>query len=193
MFFLYDSRKCKEDEFTCPDGICILNDYRCDGEADCRDGSDEAKCRESRELFSNCMWTYEFWNMKWWMTWAPNTRYCVSQKYFRRFIAARIISSARHPGALRSSIGATVMMIVGTRAMKKIVQTPLNHVPLIISGTFYTTSQTILIQNNFPNKILPLLPSKQLQFYIFHKEYSNCWSILDFLIEKCVWKKKLKI
>ena len=33
---------CREDQFTCADGQCIPGMWSCDGDTDCRDGSDEA-------------------------------------------------------------------------------------------------------------------------------------------------------
>ena len=35
---------CTHDEFRCDYGGCIPKRYRCDGEDDCDDGSDEANC-----------------------------------------------------------------------------------------------------------------------------------------------------
>ncbi|GFT68034.1 hypothetical protein NPIL_358801, partial [Nephila pilipes] len=35
---------CKKDQFTCTEGECISSLWRCDGESDCADGSDEANC-----------------------------------------------------------------------------------------------------------------------------------------------------
>ena len=35
---------CGVDQSTCRDGQCIPRDYRCDGDLDCRDGSDEYNC-----------------------------------------------------------------------------------------------------------------------------------------------------
>ncbi|XP_044138378.1 basement membrane-specific heparan sulfate proteoglycan core protein isoform X4 [Bufo gargarizans] len=37
-------RPCKREEARCPNGQCIPRDYLCDGERDCRDGSDELNC-----------------------------------------------------------------------------------------------------------------------------------------------------
>ena len=34
-----------KNEFTCKNGECIDNRYRCDGEVDCEDDSDEHNCR----------------------------------------------------------------------------------------------------------------------------------------------------
>ncbi|XP_072011491.1 basement membrane-specific heparan sulfate proteoglycan core protein isoform X5 [Engystomops pustulosus] len=37
-------RVCRREEARCPNGQCIPRDYLCDGERDCRDGSDELNC-----------------------------------------------------------------------------------------------------------------------------------------------------
>ena len=37
--------QCKPDEwFKCNDGFCVPKDWRCDGEPDCMDGSEEIGC-----------------------------------------------------------------------------------------------------------------------------------------------------
>ena len=38
--------KCKSNEFMCEDGECVDGRYKCDGQIDCFDESDEANCRE---------------------------------------------------------------------------------------------------------------------------------------------------
>ncbi|GAA6067479.1 basement membrane-specific heparan sulfate proteoglycan core protein isoform X1 [Tachysurus ichikawai] len=35
---------CRADQFTCQNGQCVSQDYVCDGDTDCSDGSDEQKC-----------------------------------------------------------------------------------------------------------------------------------------------------
>ena len=35
---------CETDHFKCGNGRCIRNTYRCDGDDDCKDNSDEEKC-----------------------------------------------------------------------------------------------------------------------------------------------------
>lgn len=39
-----ESHQCGPGEFTCARGVCIREAWRCDGDNDCRDWSDEANC-----------------------------------------------------------------------------------------------------------------------------------------------------
>lgn len=39
-------RSCTGDEFMCTDGNCVSISFRCDGDPDCMDASDEADCRK---------------------------------------------------------------------------------------------------------------------------------------------------
>lgn len=43
-------RKCSDKEFRCSDGSCIAGHWYCDGDTDCKDGSDEESCRECLRL-----------------------------------------------------------------------------------------------------------------------------------------------
>lgn len=41
---------CEPNEFRCQNGHCALKLWRCDGDNDCQDGSDELNCRECLKL-----------------------------------------------------------------------------------------------------------------------------------------------
>lgn len=41
-----DKRKCSDKEFRCTDGSCIAEHWYCDGDTDCKDGTDEENCRK---------------------------------------------------------------------------------------------------------------------------------------------------
>lgn len=49
--FFADMRKCSEKEFRCNDGSCIAEHWFCDGDTDCKDGSDEENCRKYSPCF----------------------------------------------------------------------------------------------------------------------------------------------
>ena len=38
------TQECSSDEFTCDNGNCIDQEWKCDGENDCMDGTDEKDC-----------------------------------------------------------------------------------------------------------------------------------------------------
>jgi len=41
---------CNSDEFQCPDGWCISNDWLCDGDNDCGDNTDEENCGKASNI-----------------------------------------------------------------------------------------------------------------------------------------------
>lgn len=56
--------RCTGDEFMCTDGNCVSVSFRCDGDPDCDDASDEADCRKYslllHFLFENILLTIEY-------------------------------------------------------------------------------------------------------------------------------------
>jgi hypothetical protein len=44
--YVSDYPKCLETEFVCKNKHCVPVEYTCDGDDDCRDGSDELGCLE---------------------------------------------------------------------------------------------------------------------------------------------------
>ena len=50
MFFIVGT--CDQDEFTCGNVTCIQNTWRCDGDDDCGDQSDEEGCPGNGTLLS---------------------------------------------------------------------------------------------------------------------------------------------
>lgn len=55
FFFLLVDETCRADEFTCANGKCIQQSWRCDHDDDCGDRSDEIGCPTN-----NCNNTTEF-------------------------------------------------------------------------------------------------------------------------------------
>jgi hypothetical protein len=41
---MFDAGNCRDGEFNCTSGVCINASWKCDGEIDCDDGSDEHNC-----------------------------------------------------------------------------------------------------------------------------------------------------
>ena len=47
--YVGDTSICSSEQFTCGDGGCVRLSYRCDGDEDCDDSSDEANCEQCDE------------------------------------------------------------------------------------------------------------------------------------------------
>ena len=56
-------RKCDADKFLCDNGRCIPNDWKCDFDDDCGDGSDEKEEWGCRKLLDVCLW-HILWKME---------------------------------------------------------------------------------------------------------------------------------
>lgn len=53
IVFLVSLAECQNDDFKCREtGICIPRPWLCDGNADCKDGSDELECAASDDRTS---------------------------------------------------------------------------------------------------------------------------------------------
>ena len=48
FYFLSKVKACDSNEYMCTDGECIRDSWRCDGEVDCNNGSDEEECHTGR-------------------------------------------------------------------------------------------------------------------------------------------------
>ena len=46
LFFAVNPTPCEPNEFQCNNGKCAQKIWRCDGDDDCGDNSDEANCRK---------------------------------------------------------------------------------------------------------------------------------------------------
>lgn len=44
FLFLVDAKTCSDDQFTCDNQNCIPSRWKCDGDPDCADSSDEKRC-----------------------------------------------------------------------------------------------------------------------------------------------------
>lgn len=66
IIYLASENYCNSDEFKCNDGGCISNEFFCNGQKDCDDGSDELSCPGNLFFvylfYLSCFVKSQFWH-----------------------------------------------------------------------------------------------------------------------------------